>query len=115
MNQKKNTAQGLLIATVVCFCTMLVPLNVHAQSLSDLGINKSISYDIYFGDDDGVVNVVTDVNLVRIVDLNGAAFLVIEADEFKLKQREGFVRFDAIIAILPNKHVVVKKRNKIKL
>ena len=80
-----------------------------AESLAALGLNTTLSYDIYVGSEDKAAVVIKDVSPLRIAEIDAASFLVIEIAGFNLKQYEGFIRLDKIMAILPHDKIDVDK------
>jgi len=68
------------------------------------------TYDVYFSSSDHDVIVAESVKVLRFEEIAGRTFVVIQSSGFNLKDQEGYVLFDAISAILPDKNF--RLRNK---
>jgi hypothetical protein len=101
---------GLSLITLFSFIA-----HVHGESLETLGVNPAIGYDIYVGGEEKEAVVIRDVDLLRIAEIANTSFLVIERHGFNLKQHEGFIRLDKVLAILPNNKIDVDKINHIEI
>ena len=88
---------------------------VYGGSLETLGVNPAIGYDIYVGSEEKAAVVIRDVDLLRITEIANTSFLVIERHGFNLKQYEGFIQIDKVLAILPNSKINVDKINHIEI
>ena len=97
---------GLL---VIVFFGFRSPVHAGSYSLEALGLNTTFSYDIYIGSEEKAAIVIRDVNLLRIAEIDKTSFLVIEIAGFNLKQYEGFIRLDKVLAILPHEKIDVDK------
>jgi len=78
-------------------------------------LNSKMSYDIYLGSYQDNFSVIADVEILRIEEIYGRRFLVIRPAEFTLNVTEGFVLFEAVKAILPNRQLRIQNTNKIKV
>ena len=99
----------LMIALIV----VLFFLTKSAAGAAYNYFNDRLSYDVYFYNGDTNVSVIKDVNIVRIDDVAGKTFLVIKAAEFSLKDAEGFISYDDVIAVLPNQNYKIQTQQKI--
>ena len=90
-----------------------------AAEFQNLDVSKlfddRISYDIYFSSGDVSTNVVNSVEILRFEEVAGKTFLVIRSSGFNLKEEEGFILFDSISAILPDRNIKVEKTKGIRL
>lgn len=76
---------------------------------------ENISYDIYFTGYDGYNTVVKNVEIIGFDEINGKTFLVVRPSGFKLKEVDGFVLFEAVVAIFPNQEFKIYNVNEIKV
>ena len=67
-----------------------------------LPFDKATSYDVYFNSGDENKCLIKDVEIAGFQDIGGRTFLVIKAYGFRLKEIEGYILLDSIVAILPN-------------
>lgn len=95
----------LIIGTLVLGITLSGSVSVAraAEDGSRLGaFEKGASYDIYiqYGKED--ISVVENVEIIDIEEIHGKKYLVITSKAFKLQGDEGFILWDAVVAVLPN-------------
>ena len=92
----------LLVGGAVC---------VSAEDLIPI-FDKQTSYDIYLQSDYSTMNVITDVNILRLQEIGGRTFLVVRPSEFILNNTDAFILFEAVKAILPNQKIKVRNTTK---
>jgi hypothetical protein len=93
---------------------LLTGPSVFAQSQVGKLFDDSISYDVYFLSGDNITNVVRSVEIIRFEEIAGKSFLVVRAAGFNLKNEDGFILFDSISAILPDRKIKVEQTKGIK-
>ena len=82
-------------------------------ALNNFGFDDSLKYDIYFTSGEDTVSVVKSIQILEVRDVAGRKFLVVKSQGFKLKPEDGFILFDAIVAIFPDRNFDVKGIDKI--
>jgi hypothetical protein len=75
---------------------------------------KGIVYDIYLQYSDQETSVVEDTEIIRFDEVQGKIFIVVKSHGFKLQDDEGFLLWDAVVAILPDNDFRVQNVNKIR-
>lgn len=85
-----------------------------AQNNASKLFDDSISYDVYFLSGESTTNVVRSVEILRFEEIAGKSFLVIRSAGFNLKNEEGFILFESISAILPDRKIRVEQTKGIK-
>lgn len=75
---------------------------------------RNLTYDIYFNSAEEHVSVINDVEIKGFEEIAGRTFLVIRAKGFKLSEEEGYILFDSVTAILPERNFRVNKAVKYK-
>ena len=76
--------------------------------------DDKMTYDIYlysYPPEQG--SVIKDVRILRFEHIGNTTFLVIKSSGFRLKDSSGFVRLDAVAAILPNNESFLQDGQKI--
>jgi len=76
--------------------------------------NRKVDYDIYVQGSYDSLFIIRDVRILHTSEINGKKFLVILPDDFKVSTSEGYVRFDSIHAILPERKFIVNSQQKVK-
>lgn len=71
------------------------------------------TYDVHFYGGEAYSSVIENVSIEGFQQIAGKEFLVLSSKGFKLSQESGFIAFESIIAILPNRHFKVRKTNSI--
>jgi len=74
---------------------------------------KNLSYNIYFDSSDHTTAVLEHVEIIRFETIGGRIFMVIKTHDFDLRDTEGFILFDSVSAILPDRHFPVRSVSKI--
>lgn len=93
----------LLTAVLYCF-------SVPVFAAQNTGPFKSnVAYNIYFEHGESNYAVLDNVEIVRFEEIAGKVFVVVHSSGFKLKEEEGFILFDSIAAILPDRNFRVKE------
>jgi len=97
----------ILVGLIVMFVVMSCKADQAQANFSD-----SNSYDIHFlaGDHTSVIK---DVYILRFEEISGKLFLVVKSAEFRLKDAEGFIAYDAVVAVLPNQEFKVQSQLRI--
>jgi len=93
---------------------MLFGTQVFAQSLSNL-FDAKLSYDVYVDAGDGSLSAIGDVEILRLTDVGGKSFLVVRRAGFTFNREEGYILFDHIRAILPNRKLKIPSSQSIKI
>lgn len=68
--------------------------------------DSKIRYDIYFSGAEGTLNILRDVQILKITIVEGIKFLVVKdtGQSFKLMEaKDGYIRLDTVSAILPER------------
>lgn len=98
-----------LVVLVVCLIN-IHSIFVFAEDKEEMIFDKRQSYNIYFHSfDDSYSAVIEDVQIIRFQEIANKTFLVIKAKGLKLTEEEGFILFDSISAILPERNFRVKE------
>ena len=86
------------------FLSLLILLNVSnvAHAAGDWSFDDRMTYDIYLYSYPDHSSVVKDVKILRLEQMGDTTFLVIRSTGFRIKDSPGFIRLDAVAAILPN-------------
>ena len=100
-----------IIAGLVVF-TLAACAVVFAEE-KDLPFQSKVSYDIYLQDYADDLDVIADVEILRVQEIQKHVFLVIRPAEFTLETKEGFVLFDSVRAILPSARMKIQRTNRI--
>jgi hypothetical protein len=96
---RQRVVLWLLIIVLLSCLADVVSLGI-AQEEQE-GFNNAIEYDVYFQADDKGFSVIRNVRIKGFIDIKGITFVVVEAGAFKIKNREGFIRFDSVRAVVP--------------
>lgn len=104
------------ILSVIVAAFLVVGSAVNLQAADATFFEAKASYDIYLEASDKELNVISDVEILRVQEILGRTFLVIRPADFSLTVKEGFILFDSVRAILPNNNVKFQNtgRNSIK-
>jgi len=71
--------------------------------------DDKLSYNIYFKSGDDSMAVMERVEIVGFKELAGKVFLVVRSSMFTLQDTDGYILFDAITAILPDKNFNIQR------
>ena len=82
-----------------------------SRVLGDFSFEKNLEYDIYFSSFNGGLAIIENTEILGIKEVGGKRFLVIKSKGFKLEEGEGYVLFDSIAAILPDRNFKVNKES----
>ena len=108
---KKSILICLCVGSVLCATTVESKENYHnAQRIFD----DRIAYDIYFSSSDYQTTVAHSVEIIRFEEIGNKTFLVIRSAGFSLKDEEGFILFDSVLAILHDRNFKVQHHTGIK-
>jgi hypothetical protein len=102
---KKYAVFFLIILT-----TLACPGAAWSVSLLEY-FDKNVSYDIYLLSGDDPVFIIKDVEIIRVDEIEGRKFLVIKKSNFTFKAAEGYVHFDSVQAIIPNREIKFGTQN----
>jgi len=98
------------------FLAILVLLIVGMQSSlamaekDEYGFDNHTYYDIFIQSGDGNVSIIKNVEIEGFKEVLGRTFLIVRSSSsFKIKDEDGFILFDAIVAILPDRNFRVEK------
>ena len=93
---------SIFITGVVLF--MALPLKAQGNGL---GFPKNSKYDITYdaGGDSAIT--VRNVEILDIVKINTEEFLSFQAADFKLSNKEGYILFKSVRAIIPNSVYII--------
>ena len=87
---------------------------VHAIDVSDY-FDKNVSYDIYLQGQDHNLPVIKAVEIVKIEEINGKMFLVVKPSDFTFSPYEGYILFESVTVILPNKKIQLQQTDTIRI
>lgn len=73
------------------------------------------SYDIYFSTGYKLTSVLESVDIVGFEEIAGKTFLVVETSNFSLQDSNGYILFDSVTAIVPDRNFKVKNVDKLRL
>ena len=107
---QRLTIQVLLIGMTL---TMLVPGALADRK--DTGFDSKQEYDIFFYSGEYHTAVLENVNIIGFKTIAGKEFLEVRSKGFKLTEESGYIDFESVIAILPDRHFRVRKTNGIRL
>ncbi|MGE0267644.1 MAG: hypothetical protein AB7S78_04215 [Candidatus Omnitrophota bacterium] len=79
------------------------------------GFDERLQYDIYFQSGQNNTSVLQSVNIRGFQQIGGKEFLVIKSRGLKLSDESGYILFDSIIAILPERNFSVRTTDSIQL
>lgn len=79
------------------------------------GFDDKLQYDVYFYSGESSASVLQGVNIRGFQQIGGKEFLVIKSRGLKLSEESGYILFDSIIAILPERNFNVRKTDSIQL
>ena len=71
--------------------------------------DPNIGYKIFFNGYEGQVNVIENVEIVGFTQIGGKDFLMIRSSGFTLDNEQGYILFDAITAIIPDRNIKVNR------
>ena len=96
----------ILILTVyfACICSA----GLQAAS-GDFDFDDRLTYDIFFSIAEDRQSVVEHVSIEGFTEIAGKKFLVVKSRGLKLSEEEGYILFESIVAILPDRNFKVKK------
>lgn len=77
------------------------------------GFDEKIEYDIYFYSGESFTSVLENVTILGFQQIGGKDFLIVRSKGFKLSEEAGYILFDSIIAILPDRNFKVGKTDAI--
>ena len=92
------------IMTVLGIFTATVAKAADQYDMASADFDDRKNYDIYFDTGEGGSPVIKHVQIVGYKEISGKVFLVIRSGGFNSKDYEGYILFDAITAILPEKN-----------
>lgn len=99
---------------VICsFLLMNSTLFAYEEGSGILKENKP--YDIYVRQTDESVIIVSNVEVVGFVSIGEKKFLAIRSYGFNIKDDIGYILFDSVIAIFPDKNLKFNDINKVKI
>lgn len=75
--------------------------------------DSRVRYIIYFSNGEDAVSVIRDVEIRGFTEIAGKTFLLIKSYGFNLKDVDGFILFDAVMAILPDREFKVETEKRI--
>ena len=88
----------ILIISLIVF-VLAIAAHAFADSRSDFYENAF--YDIYYQTSEGTTDYIQHVKILEIKTIENIKFLVIRGSELGRAETQGFIRFDAVRAILP--------------
>ena len=101
--------KGFFIIGIILFLSLRT---LHAES-EYFEFEDNLSYDIYFYSGENFTSVIERATIEGFQDIGDKQFLVIRSKGFKLNEEVGFILFDSIIAILPDRNFKVRKTDKV--
>ena len=100
----------LFFATALIF--ILFSGNAKAQQQPTyLQFDEKTTYDIYFSHSEELT-IIKSVRILGFQEIGEKLFLVVQPNGFSLKDYEGFILFDSIQAILPDRNFQVDDSKK---
>jgi len=93
-------------------CSFLLSVNQNAMAkevAQEFFFNKRTSYDIIIKTGEDYDSSINNVEILRFQEIAGKTFLVVRRHNFTLKDVEGFILFDSIIAILPEHQFGIRR------
>lgn len=106
MKKNKFIVLSACICSVFVFCA---PIVNGAEEYAG-HFDKEAKFDIYFAVNDEEMNSIQNANIVEIVSISDIEFMVVVQKGRQAQDRKGFIRFDAIRAILPSDHWDLKEK-----
>lgn len=96
------------------FFVLIIIFSVKSAYSEPLPMDKSmfdpnIGYKIFFNGYDGQVNLIENVEIVGFTQIGGKDFLMIKSAGFSLSNEKGYILFDAITAIIPDRNIKVNR------
>ena len=99
MRNRKNIFAILVFLAGLCFWGAGAPAFAQGE---ELGFQKDDSYDIYYYAGGDNISLIKNVEILKVVSIHNADFLVVQGAGFKVQNEPGYIRFDSIRAILPH-------------
>lgn len=95
--------------TLISVLTFVL-ISLPAWGAPQLGpFEKGTAYNIYFISGESNYVVLEDAEIVRFEEIGGRSFVVVRSAGFSLQDDEGFILFDSVAAILPDKNFRVRQ------
>lgn len=106
----------LKIARVLFFIIVIMNINQLVSAEKDYyGFDQKLEYDVYFYSGENNTSVLENITILGFQQIGGKEFLVVKSRGFKLSEESGYILFDTIIAILPERNFKVGKADSIQL
>ena len=100
---KKTLITALVVLNLFAWTTI-----VQAEKKYS-GFDDNIKYDVHFYSGDSSTSVLENVSIVGFQQIGGKEFLVVQSKGFRLNEESGYILFDSVVAILPERHFRVKR------
>jgi len=98
-----------IASTIMAMLLLSVSPPVRAQSTSYF--DDKITYDIYFSNSEET-RIIKSVQIMGFQEIGEKLFLVVQPNGFNLKDYSGFILFDSVQAILPDRNFQVDDSQK---
>jgi len=106
----KQTCLILSLVTTFLFLTSFQPAQ---SSEEDTIFNKNIYYNIYFKGSDENVSIIESVEILGYQKIMGRVFMIVKAHgSLSLKEEKGYILFEAVTAIIPERNFQIKSKIK---
>jgi len=102
---------SLPVISLTCALLLFLSGSAPAQPSAPAYFDEKITYDIYFSNSEGAT-IIKSVQILGFQEIGEKLFLVVQPNGFSLKDYEGYIRFDSIQAILPDRNFQVNDSSK---
>lgn len=95
---------GLFLAAQAAFAD--------GKGLTEEVFDRDLEYKIYFSGNNEYTNAIENVLILGFEEIAGRLFLVVQSRGFSITREKGYVLFDSVTAIIPDRDLKVNRIQK---